>query len=169
MTAVYKYADALIKCFATAISTGLLLYIAPLLFDIRFSFLVVPGTCVVFLATWIYMEASPKPVAEAVMTPAPILKEQSFITRAAHALTPHRVVPRWWTRPLNHHGIHTSRGMLTYWRIHNIPSEPNDSTPTATPGLEITSSAIANINMQFQQHSPQSSSRLSRIAWHSSA
>ncbi|KAK4981198.1 hypothetical protein LTR28_013246 [Elasticomyces elasticus] len=58
ITAVYKYADAVVKCFATAVSTAILLYIAPILFDIDFSALVIPGTCAVFLATWLYMEAS---------------------------------------------------------------------------------------------------------------
>lgn len=51
-------ADAVIKCFATAVSTAILLYIAPILFNVDFSALVLPGTCVVFLATWLYMEAS---------------------------------------------------------------------------------------------------------------
>ncbi|RFU28397.1 hypothetical protein B7463_g7933, partial [Scytalidium lignicola] len=61
MTAVYKYADAVIKCFATAVSTGILLYLSPILFNTELSFLVLPGTVVVFIASWLYMEgAAPK-------------------------------------------------------------------------------------------------------------
>ncbi|KAG5744533.1 hypothetical protein H9Q72_013221 [Fusarium xylarioides] len=62
ITAVYKYADALVKCFATAFSTGILLYLAPLISDTSLSFLVVPGTFIIFVATWLYMEnPAPKP------------------------------------------------------------------------------------------------------------
>ena len=59
ITAVYKYADAIIKCFATAVSTGILLYLSPILFGAEISFLVLPGTLVVFISTWLYMEAAP--------------------------------------------------------------------------------------------------------------
>ncbi len=52
-------ADAVIKCFATAVSTGILLYISPIFFDVDFSFILVPGTVLVFVATWLYMEAAP--------------------------------------------------------------------------------------------------------------
>lgn len=52
-------ADAVIKCFATAFSTAILLYLAPFLFDVKFSLLVVPGTLVVFMATWLYVETAP--------------------------------------------------------------------------------------------------------------
>lgn len=47
------------KCFATAISTGILLYLSPLLFGANFSALVLPGTLVVFISTYLYMEATP--------------------------------------------------------------------------------------------------------------
>ncbi|RDW84823.1 UDP-galactose transporter [Coleophoma cylindrospora] len=61
ITAVYKYADAVIKCFATAVATGILLYLSPILFGTELSFLVLPGTIVVFIASWLYMEgAAPK-------------------------------------------------------------------------------------------------------------
>lgn len=53
-------ADAIAKCFATAISTAILLYVSPLLFNVHFSFLVVPGTCIVFVATWLYADSGPK-------------------------------------------------------------------------------------------------------------
>ena len=59
ITAVYKYADAIIKCFATAVSTGILLYLSPILFGAEMSFIVLPGTLVVFISTWLYMEAAP--------------------------------------------------------------------------------------------------------------
>ena len=72
ITAVYKYADAIIKCFATAVSTGILLYLSPLLFGAEMSFLVLPGTLVVFISTWLYMEAAPpKPAPNSIPEQAP--------------------------------------------------------------------------------------------------
>ncbi|KAL2876535.1 hypothetical protein SGCOL_008110 [Colletotrichum sp. CLE4] len=59
ITAVYKYADAVIKCFATAVATGILLYVSPILFGTSLSFLVLPGTVVVFVASWLYMDNPP--------------------------------------------------------------------------------------------------------------
>ncbi|KAF4962840.1 hypothetical protein FSARC_9083 [Fusarium sarcochroum] len=59
ITAVYKYADAIVKCFATAFATGILLFIAPLISDTSLSFLVVPGTLIIFVASWLYMENPP--------------------------------------------------------------------------------------------------------------
>ncbi|GJC77648.1 CMP-sialic acid transporter 2 [Colletotrichum liriopes] len=59
ITAVYKYADAVIKCFATAVATGILLYVSPILFGTKLSFLVLPGTVVVFVASWLYMDNPP--------------------------------------------------------------------------------------------------------------
>ena len=52
-------ADAVIKCFATAVSTGILLYLSPILFHADFSALVIPGTIVVFISTYMYMDATP--------------------------------------------------------------------------------------------------------------
>ncbi|ETN41475.1 uncharacterized protein HMPREF1541_03411 [Cyphellophora europaea CBS 101466] len=63
ITAVYKYADALIKCFATAFSTAILLYISPIAFGADFSFLIFPGTATVFTATWLYMDSAPPKAA----------------------------------------------------------------------------------------------------------
>lgn len=59
ITAVYRYADAVIKCFATAFATAILLYISPILFGTSLSFLVIPGTIVVFIASWLYMDNPP--------------------------------------------------------------------------------------------------------------
>ncbi|KAI9151909.1 CMP-sialic acid transporter 1 [Paramyrothecium foliicola] len=56
ITAVYKYADAVVKCFATAVATGILLYLSPIFFGTPLSFLVLPGTVIVFVASWLYME-----------------------------------------------------------------------------------------------------------------
>lgn len=87
ITAVYKYADAIIKCFATAVSTGILLYLSPILFGAEMSFLVLPGTLVVFIATWLYMEAAPpKPAPNAVSEQAPptMLSQASERVSAKH-------------------------------------------------------------------------------------
>jgi len=66
ITAVYKYSDALVKCFATAVSTGILLYVAPLIFHVPLSFLVLPGTITVFAATYLYLDnPAPKPTPAA--------------------------------------------------------------------------------------------------------
>ncbi|KAF2435425.1 hypothetical protein EJ08DRAFT_337087 [Tothia fuscella] len=75
MTAVYKYADAIIKCFATAISTGVLLYVSPILFNVTLSFLVLPGTLVVFIAAWLYAEATP-PRSSSKIPDSPVRRQQ---------------------------------------------------------------------------------------------
>ena len=64
INAVYKYADALVKCFASAVATGILLYVAPMVFAVPLSFLVIPGTVTVFVATWLYVDSA-KPKEEA--------------------------------------------------------------------------------------------------------
>jgi hypothetical protein len=48
-------ADAVIKCFSTAVATAILLYISPILFHVSFSFFALPGTLLVFTATWLYV------------------------------------------------------------------------------------------------------------------
>ena len=63
-------ADAVIKCFATAISTAALLYVSPVFFGAYMSPLVIPGTIVVFLATWLYLDANP-PKDRSAPTPTP--------------------------------------------------------------------------------------------------
>lgn len=87
ITAVYKYADAIIKCFATAVSTGILLYLSPILFGAEMSFLVLPGTLVVFISTWLYMEAAPpKPSPNSISEQAPptMLSQVSEKVSAKH-------------------------------------------------------------------------------------
>jgi len=54
ITAVYKYADAIVKTFATATATAALLFINTALFNIRASLIMYLGTFVVFIATYIY-------------------------------------------------------------------------------------------------------------------
>ncbi|OLN96061.1 CMP-sialic acid transporter 2 [Colletotrichum chlorophyti] len=71
ITAVYKYADAVIKCFATAVATGILLYVSPILFGTSLSFLVLPGTVVVFVASWLYMDNPPPKDTNAPQTNEP--------------------------------------------------------------------------------------------------
>jgi hypothetical protein len=65
LTCGFIDADAIIKCFATAVATGILLYVSPILFGTKLGFLVVPGTVVVFIASWLYMDNPPP------KTPAP--------------------------------------------------------------------------------------------------
>ncbi|XMA07251.1 hypothetical protein WAI453_000042 [Rhynchosporium graminicola] len=56
ITAVYKYANAVIKCLATAVATGILLYISPILFGTTMAPLIIPGGLIVFITSWLYME-----------------------------------------------------------------------------------------------------------------
>ncbi|KAF2668334.1 hypothetical protein BT63DRAFT_425654 [Microthyrium microscopicum] len=126
MTAVYKYADALIKCFATAMSTAILLYLSPLLFNVSFSFLVIPGTLVVFMATWLYMESTPSKPANPTpeMKPASMEAEtKSFVSRILYSLSPYG--------PFRKAGLMGSTsicfliiGMVTFYRTHYIITEP---------------------------------------------
>ncbi|RDA86150.1 hypothetical protein CP532_3056 [Ophiocordyceps camponoti-leonardi (nom. inval.)] len=70
ITYVYKYADAVVKCLATAVATGILLFISPILFGTELGSLVIPGTLIVFVSSWLYMmypaSAPPTTQAEAV-------------------------------------------------------------------------------------------------------
>ncbi|QDS73223.1 hypothetical protein FKW77_003564 [Venturia effusa] len=58
ITVVYQYADAVIKRFATVISTAFLLYTSLILFGMSMTAMVIPGTMVAFLATWLGVEGS---------------------------------------------------------------------------------------------------------------
>ncbi|EQL03355.1 UDP-galactose transporter [Ophiocordyceps sinensis CO18] len=55
MTSVYKYANAVVKCIATAVSSGLLLYLSTILFGTRLGTMVVPGTIIVAFSSWLYL------------------------------------------------------------------------------------------------------------------
>ncbi|TQV90396.1 cmp-sialic acid transporter [Cordyceps javanica] len=62
INAVYKYADAVIKCLATAIGTTILISASPILFGTSFTLLIVPGSIVIFLSSGLYITlAGPKP------------------------------------------------------------------------------------------------------------
>lgn len=56
---MFEDADAIIKCFATGASTAILLYLSPILFGTSFSFLVIPGTIAIFVASWLYLKGAP--------------------------------------------------------------------------------------------------------------
>ncbi|KID81920.1 UDP-galactose transporter [Metarhizium guizhouense ARSEF 977] len=62
INAVYKYANAIVKCLATAIATAILIFLSPIFFGTTFNLLIVPGSIVVFGASWLYaMNPTPKP------------------------------------------------------------------------------------------------------------
>ncbi|KAM4060136.1 nucleotide-sugar transporter [Hirsutella rhossiliensis] len=66
ITSVLKYADAVVKCLATAVATGILLYISPMLFGSELGAFVPIGTIIVFFASCLYMAypaPQPGPVA----------------------------------------------------------------------------------------------------------
>jgi hypothetical protein len=47
-------ADAIIRAMASSLSTGILIYLSHIVFLVELPFVVLPGTLVVFLATWLY-------------------------------------------------------------------------------------------------------------------
>lgn len=47
-------ADAIIRAMASSLSTGILIYLSHVVFLVELPFVVLPGTLVVFLATWLY-------------------------------------------------------------------------------------------------------------------
>jgi len=51
-------ADAVIKCLATAVSTGILLYVSPLLFGTPMNPLIAPGAIIVLVSSWMYVESA---------------------------------------------------------------------------------------------------------------
>ena len=61
ITAVYKYADAIIKTFASASATGVLLFVNTVLFAMSASIVMYMGTAVVFIASYIYLTAGALP------------------------------------------------------------------------------------------------------------
>ena len=73
VTAVYKYADAVIKTMASAVSTGVLFFISAFFFGVPINVVVVAGTVSIFIATHLYVtnpEPAKKPVASDDATPA---------------------------------------------------------------------------------------------------
>jgi hypothetical protein len=54
-----------IKCLATAVATGILLYISPILFGTERNPLVLPGAIIVLVSSWLYVESAlPKEAQE---------------------------------------------------------------------------------------------------------
>jgi UDP-galactose transporter len=150
MTAVYKYADAIIKCFATAMSTAILLYISPILFGVDMSFLVLPGTSVVFIATWLYMEATPPrsstPAASEPMPMSPT--ERSTVGKILYMLGP--------GGPFKHVGLGAATAvtliiisLLTSWDASNTKSIQDD-VDAAMPQLNNTQPLIPVLESPFK-------------------
>ncbi len=52
--------DAVVKCLATAVATGTLLYLSPLIFGTKMTPLTVPGGLIVFISSYLYL-ISPVP------------------------------------------------------------------------------------------------------------
>lgn len=132
MTAVYKYADAIIKCFATAMSTAVLLYLSPVLFGTDMSFLVLPGTSTVFIATWLYMEATPaKPTGPPPDAAPASPKERGIVGKLLYLLSP--------KGQLRHIGLGSATvavllvlSLLTAWETRNRESLANENPAAAT-------------------------------------
>jgi hypothetical protein len=139
----------LIKCFATAISTAILLYLSPLYFDVNFSFLVIPGTVIVFLATYLYMFSTPpKPVAPPsgpeLKEPSPPIEEQHFAKRIYYAFSPKGPF-----RAIGLAGTTTFAfvvlAILTAYRVQ-LNQTTGSGTPTIpdVPQAEISNSTLTN-------------------------
>jgi len=60
ITFVYKYGDAVIKCFATVLSSMLLLVFSALFFDLDVTVTSISGCMIVFTASYVYMIISPE-------------------------------------------------------------------------------------------------------------
>jgi hypothetical protein len=60
ITFVYKYGDAVIKCFATVLSSMLLIVFSTIFFDLVVTLTSVCGCIVVFTASYLYMIVSPE-------------------------------------------------------------------------------------------------------------
>lgn len=52
-------ANAVVKCLASAVATGILLYISPILFGTEMTPLTIPGGLIVFISSWLYMDSPP--------------------------------------------------------------------------------------------------------------
>ncbi|KAL2071809.1 hypothetical protein VTL71DRAFT_13044 [Oculimacula yallundae] len=89
ITAVYKYANAVIKCLATAVATGILLYISPILFGTTMAPLIIPGGLIVFITSWLYMECpAPKKPAVTFSDELPRKRPFNFVPSGAQWRNP---------------------------------------------------------------------------------
>ena len=59
ITFVYKYGDAIIKCFAQVLSSIILVIISALFFGTKFNIVTLCGTIVVFSSSYIYLVIIP--------------------------------------------------------------------------------------------------------------
>ncbi|PHH81140.1 hypothetical protein CDD82_1283 [Ophiocordyceps australis] len=117
ITSVYKYADAVVKCFATAAATGILLYLSPIIFGAELGSFVMIGTLIVFIASWLYITSPPQ-------------------------RTPHRV-PTTATTSSNHHSLRYSHAILAPLTLATVGSvvfmtfllgrAPTQASPTNKP------------------------------------
>ncbi|CAJ2502194.1 Uu.00g095880.m01.CDS01 [Anthostomella pinea] len=85
ITAVYKYADVVIKCLATGITTALLVYFSSLLFGLPLTPVAIVGTIIIFLSSWTYMREPVKgvlgPTQGSMQSPASLTLHKSFYQR----------------------------------------------------------------------------------------
>ncbi|PHH66650.1 hypothetical protein CDD81_6487 [Ophiocordyceps australis] len=80
ITSVYKYADAVIKCFATAAATGILLYLSPIIFGAELGSFVIVGTLIVFVSSWLYIAFPlPRTPHRATTTPPTMSSNHHFL------------------------------------------------------------------------------------------
>ncbi|KAJ3106026.1 hypothetical protein HDU97_007210 [Phlyctochytrium planicorne] len=67
ITAVYKYADAVIKTIAQTISTGILLVLSAFLFGSHFGVLQFAGVMIIFLSVYLYFVCSSDPLKKTIV------------------------------------------------------------------------------------------------------
>jgi hypothetical protein len=72
-------ADAIIRAMASSLSTGILIYLSHIVFLVELPFVVLPGTLVVFLATWLYTKEAIAEIItmQKVLGSAPSLKKEA--------------------------------------------------------------------------------------------
>ncbi|KAK5053699.1 hypothetical protein LTR84_001660 [Exophiala bonariae] len=149
ITAVYKYADAVVKCFATAFSTAILLYLAPFLFDVKFSALVIPGTLVVFMATWLYIETAMKPAATHAQ-PEAATNEKASSSCRLELLVSVITLPKWGPLGLSIAGIVFAGSIATIntWKIEGYQKQ-HDNVETSTADMANNQSHRAGVKSPF--------------------
>ena len=57
-------ADAVIKCLASAVSTGILLFMSPAISGTTMTPLTIPGGLLVFISSWLYVKSPAEKSAE---------------------------------------------------------------------------------------------------------
>lgn len=131
-------------------STAVLLYLSPLLFGVEMSFLVLPGTTTVFIATWLYMDATP-PRSNTPAQEAPSLQpsERTLVGEILYLLSPNG--------RLRHIGLGAATcftlliiSQLTAWETRNSASLREEVLTPVEPVMNVTQPVVAVLESPFK-------------------